>query len=254
MNKLSTAELERYQRHLILPQIDETGQQKLKDAAVLIIGLGGLGSPVALYLTAAGIGRIGLMDDDRVSASNLQRQVIHSEGTVGQLKVQSAADRLHQLNHFCTIESYPHRFTMNSVEILSHFDIIIDATDNFAARYAINTACVQSRKPMIYGAVNHFDGQISVFASHLGGPCYHCVFPHQPQDTGEPVGIFGVLPGIIGSMQAAETLKLILGIGVPLIKRLLTFSALDHEWYPVETRKQPHCPVCSREKTSIAPS
>ncbi|MEE4193896.1 MAG: HesA/MoeB/ThiF family protein [Anaerolineae bacterium] len=244
MKVLTASELERYQRHLILPQIDEAGQQKLKNAAVLIIGLGGLGSPAALYLAAAGIGRIGLMDDDRVSVSNLQRQVIHSEATVGQLKVKSAADRLHQLNQYCTIETYPHRFTMETREILSRFDIIIDATDNFAARYAINTTCVQLQKPTIYGAVNHFDGQISVFAPHLGGPCYHCVFPHQPQDTGEPVGVFGVIPGIIGSMQAAETLKMILGIGVPLISRLMTFSALDHEWYLVETKKQSNCPVC----------
>lgn len=244
MDQLTAAEIARYQRHLILPQVDEAGQEKLKNASVLIVGVGGLGSPLALYLTAAGIGQIGLMDDDVVSTSNLQRQVIHSEAAVGQLKVISAAQRLRQLNHFTKIETTAQRFTTNNADIVQQHDIIIDATDNFAARYAINAACVKYEKPMVYGAVNHFEGQVSVFASNLGGPCYHCVFPNQPEDTGEPVGVFGVLPGIIGSMQAAETLKLLLGIGAPLIGKLMVHSALDNDWYTVGTKQKPDCPVC----------
>lgn len=246
MSSLTAAEINRYQRHLILPQVDQAGQAKLKQASVLLIGLGGLGSPIALYLTAAGIGKIGLLDDDVVATSNLQRQVIHSEATVGQLKVESAAQRLRQLNHFTTIQTFPQRFTAETAKIVQEFDIMIDATDNFTARYAINTACVLRRKPMVYGAVKDFDGQISVFAPHIKGPCYQCVFPHPPQDTGEPVGVFGMLPGIIGSMQAAETIKLVLDIGNPLIGNLQVFNALENEWYGIDTRKNPDCPICSQ--------
>jgi len=245
MSSLNSAEINRYQRHLILPKVDRAGQEKLKQASVLVIGLGGLGSPIALYLTAAGVGTIGLMDDDVVATSNLQRQVIHSEATVGQLKVESAADRMRRLNHFVTVKPFSQRFTAETAAILQGFDVIIDATDNFSARYAINAACVRHQKPMVYGAVKDFDGQISVFNTRLSGPCYQCVFPHPPQDTGEPVGVFGVLPGIIGSMQAAETLKLILGIGTPLIGQLQVFNALDNEWYRIETRQNSECPICS---------
>lgn len=247
MERLTSAELERYHRHLILPQVDGTGQEKLKNTAVLIVGIGGLGSPIALYLAAAGVGCIGLMDDDLVSSSNLQRQVIHAETTVGQPKITSAAERLGQLNHFTHIETYSQRFSLETGEIVQRYDIIIDATDNFTARYAINSACVKNRKPMVYGAVKDFDGQVSVFAPHLGGACYQCVFPHPPQDTGEAVGVFGVLPGIIGSMQAAETIKLILGIGTPLLGRLKVFDALENDWYTIETSANPGCPVCGKK-------
>lgn len=244
MKKLTSLELERYHRHLILPQIDQTGQEKLKNAAVLIVGVGGLGSPIAMYLTAAGIGQIGLMDDDVVSISNLQRQVIHSEEQVGQLKVDSAFELLCELNHFVHIKTYPQRFSAQTAGIIKQYDIVIDATDNFSARYAINRACVQHQKPMVYGAVSNFDGQISVFAPHLGAPCYQCVFTNPPEDTGEEIGVFGVLPGIIGSMQATETLKLILGIGSPLLGKLKTFNALDQEWYTIQSIKKANCPVC----------
>ena len=244
MEKLTHSEINRYHRHLILPQVDETGQEKLKHAKVLIVGVGGLGSPIAMYLTAAGIGHVGLMDDDVVSTSNLQRQVIHSENMVNQLKVDSAAHRLSCLNPFTHIETYPTRFCDDTAHIAVKYDIVIDATDNFTARYAINRACVEYKKPMVFGAVFNFDGQVSVFAPHQSGPCYECVFPNPPEDTGEAVGVFGVLPGIIGSMQAAETLKLILGIGKPLLGKLMAFNALDNEWYSVEIPHNTACPVC----------
>lgn len=250
MEKLTSAEITRYHRHLILPQVDETGQQKLKDAAVLIVGVGGLGSPIAMYLAAAGVGHIGLMDDDVVSISNLQRQVIHSENMVNQLKVDSAAHRLSSMNPFTHLDTYPLRFNEDTAHIVGNYDIIIDATDNFAARYVINEACVQQKKPMVFGAVHNFDGQISVFAPHLSGPCYQCIFPNPPEDTEEAVGVFGVLPGIIGSMQAAETLKLILGIGKPLLGKLMSFNALDNEWYGIDIPKNSACPICNHHPHS----
>lgn len=246
MEKLTHTEFARYHRHLILPEVDQAGQEKLKNASVLIVGVGGLGSPIGMYLTAAGIGHIGLMDNDVVSTSNLQRQVIHSENMVNQLKVDSAAHRLSSMNPFTHIKTYPLRFTKDTAHIAAGYDIIIDATDNFTARYIINASCVIYQKPMVYGAVSNFDGQISVFAPHLGSPCYQCLFPNPPEDIGEEIGVFGVLPGIIGSMQAAETLKLILGIGKPLLSKIMTYNALDQEWYAIQTRSNPDCPICQK--------
>ena len=245
MQKLTSQEMERYHRHLLLPQVDRHGQEKLKNASVLVVGVGGLGSPIAMYLTAAGVGRIGLIDADTVSLSNLQRQIIHTEKTIGQLKVDSARERLQEINSSVQAEIYPQKFSSQTNSLLKEYDVIIDATDNFSARYAINAACVREGKPMIYGAVHHFDGQYSVFAPHLDGPCYQCVFPNAPEDTGEEIGVFGVLPGIIGSLQAAEAIKLIIGIGKPLLGNLAAYNALENEWYTIQLERNPDCPICS---------
>jgi adenylyltransferase/sulfurtransferase len=241
---LSPEELARYHRHLILPGIDRIGQERLKAASVLIIGMGGLGSPNALYLAAAGVGHLGLMDADIVTETNLQRQVIHSEAALGELKVASAARRLHELNHYCRVDTYPARFTQDNAAIVNEYDIIIDATDNFTARMLINRACVTHHKPMVYGAVYHFDGQCSVFAPHLSAPCYQCVFSQPPHDSGEEIGVFGVLPALIGSLQATEALKLILGIGQSLIGKLAIYNALDLTFQTIQLRRDPACPVC----------
>lgn len=243
-NTISPEELARYHRHLILPGINRSGQERLKTASVLIIGMGGLGSPNALYLAAAGVGHLGLIDADIVTESNLQRQVIHSEAALGELKVASAARRLHELNHYCQVDTHPVRFTEDNAAIVSEYDIIIDATDNFAARTLINRACVSHRKPMVYGAVYHFDGQCSIFAPHLSAPCYQCVFSQPPEDSGEEIGVFGVLPALIGSLQATETLKLILNIGQNLLGKLAIYNALDLTFQTIQLPKDPACPVC----------
>jgi adenylyltransferase/sulfurtransferase len=243
-NAISPEELARYHRHLILPGIDRVGQERLKAASVLIIGMGGLGSPNALYLAAAGVGRLGLMDADIVTETNLQRQVIHSEAALGELKVASAARRLHELNHYCRFDTYPARFTEDNAAVVNEYDIIIDATDNFAARMLINRACVTHHKPMVYGAVYHFDGQCSIFAPHLSAPCYQCVFSQPPHDSGEEIGVFGVLPALIGSLQATETLKLILNIGQNLLGKLAVYNALDLTFQTIQLRTDPACPVC----------
>jgi adenylyltransferase/sulfurtransferase len=243
-NAISPEELARYHRHLLLPGIDRNGQARLKAASVLIIGLGGLGSPNALYLAAAGVGHLGLMDADIVTETNLQRQVVHSEAALGELKVASAARRLHELNRYCRLDTYPARFTEDNAAIVGEYDIIIDATDNFTARTLINRACVAHRKPMVYGAVYHFDGQCSIFAPHLSAPCYQCVFSQPPRDSGEEIGVFGVLPALIGSLQATETLKLILGIGQNMLGKLVIYNALDLTFQTIQLRTDPTCPVC----------
>lgn len=243
---LSTEEKNRYHRHLILPDFGEEGQLRLKKASVLVIGVGGLGSAAALYLAAAGVGRIGLVDDDLVDVSNLQRQVIHSSTNVGELKVKSAADRLLGLNPLIMVETHAIRLAEdNAEEIISFYDIVVDATDNFSTRYLINRACFARRKPMIYGAVYQFEGQLSVFAPHLGGPCYCCLFKEKPLDKGEKIGVFGVLPGVIGSLQAVEAIKLITSIGKPLIGRLLVFDALNGEFEQIQVPSNENCEVCS---------
>ena len=245
---LSPAEVQRYSRHLILPQVERSGQQRLKAARVLVIGAGGLGSPVALYLAAAGIGTLGLVDFDVVDVSNLQRQLLHGTTDVGRLKLDSARDRLHDVNPHVHVETYPTRLTSaNALEIIGDFDIVVDGTDNFATRYLTNDACVLLGKPNVYGSIFRFEGQASVFST-VGGPCYRCLFPEPPPPGMVPScaegGVLGVLPGMIGTIQAAEALKLALGAGTTLAGRLLLVDALTMEFRTVKLRKDPACPAC----------
>ena len=246
--ELSHKEIHRYSRHLLIPDVGLEGQQKLKAASVLIIGTGGLGSPVALYLAAAGVGRIGLVDYDLVAFSNLQRQIIHGESRLGDLKVESARDRMLDLNSEIQVDIYNEFITSeNAFEIAEPYDLIIDGTDNFPTRYLVNDLCVLTGKPNIYGSIFRFDGQASVFFAEQG-PCYRCLFPEPPPPGLVPScaegGVLGVLPGTIGSIQAAEALKLILGIGEPLIGRLLLYDALDMSFQTVKLKKNPGCRIC----------
>jgi adenylyltransferase/sulfurtransferase len=245
---LSHEEILRYSRHLLIPEVGLEGQRKLKAASVLIIGTGGLGSPVALYLAAAGIGRIGLVDYDVVDYSNLQRQVIHGTATLGELKVDSARRRMLDLNPDIHVDAYNEPFTSaNARQIAGPYDLIIDGTDNFPTRYLSNDLCVLTGKPNVYGSIYRFEGQVSVFdARH--GPCYRCLFPEPPPPGLVPScaegGVLGVLPGTVGTLQATEAIKLLLGIGQPLIGRLLLYNALDMSFEYVKLRKNPNCKVC----------
>ncbi|MGB2964562.1 MAG: molybdopterin-synthase adenylyltransferase MoeB [Anaerolineales bacterium] len=246
--KLSHEEIHRYSRHLLIPDVGLAGQQKLKAASVLIIGTGGLGSPIALYLAAAGVGRIGLVDYDVVDFSNLQRQIIHGESRLGDLKVESARDRMLDLNPEIQVDVFNEFLTSeNAFEIAEPYDIIIDCTDNFPTRYLVNDLCVLTGKPNVYGSIFRFDGQASVFFAQEG-PCYRCLFPEPPPPGLVPScaegGVLGVLPGTIGSIQATEALKLILGIGDPLIGRLLLYDALDLSFQTVKLHKNPDCKIC----------
>lgn len=249
--QLSHSEILRYSRHLLMPEVGLEGQRKLKAASVLVIGTGGLGSPVALYLAAAGVGRIGLVDYDVVDASNLQRQVIHGTAGVNTLKVESARQRLLDLNPDVRVDIYNEAFTSeNAMRIAGPYQILIDGTDNFPTRYLVNDVSVLSGKPNVYGSIFRFDGQVSVFdARH--GPCYRCLFPEPPPPGLVPScaegGVLGVLPGTIGTLQATEALKLILEIGEPLIGRLLLYNGLDVSLEFVKLRKNPHCKICGPE-------
>ena len=245
---LSPEEVQRYSRHLILPQVERPGQQRLKAARVLVIGAGGLGSPVALYLAAAGIGTLGLVDFDVVDVSNLQRQLLHGTGDVGRLKLDSARDRIRDVNPHVHVETYPTRLTSaNALDIIGDYDIVVDGTDNFATRYLTNDACVLLGKPNVYGSIFRFEGQASVFSTS-DGPCYRCLFPEPPPPGMVPScaegGVLGVLPGMIGTIQAAEALKLALGAGTTLAGRLLLVDALTMEFRTVKLRKDPACPAC----------
>ncbi len=246
--ELSREEILRYSRHLLIPEVGLEGQRKLKAASVLVVGTGGLGSPVALYLAAAGVGHIGLVDYDVVDASNLQRQVIHGTSRLGDLKVESARDRLLDLNPDIEVEIYNEVLTSeNAMRIAEGYDIILDGTDNFPTRYLVNDLCVLTGKPNVYGSIFRFEGQVSIFDARRG-PCYRCLFPEPPPPGMVPScaegGVLGVLPGTIGTLQATEALKLILGIGTPLIGRLLLYDALDMSFEFVQLRKNPHCKVC----------
>lgn len=246
--KLSNEEIARYSRHLILPEVGMEGQRKLKAAKVLCVGTGGLGAPLALYLTAAGVGTIGLVDFDVVDESNLQRQVIHSQATVGKLKVDSAEQMLKGLNKNVNIVKHNTMLTSaNALEIFRDYDVIADGTDNFQTRYLVNDACVLTGKPNAYGSIFRFEGQASVFATEEG-PCYRCLYPEPPPPGLVPScaegGVLGILPGLVGVIQATEVIKLILGIGEPLIGRLLLVDSLGMTFRTLKLRKNPNCPAC----------
>ena len=248
LEELSSDEILRYSRHLILPEVALEGQQRLKASRVLLIGAGGLGSPLALYLAAAGVGTIGLVDFDVVDVTNLQRQIVHGSKDVGRPKLESARDRLKDMNPHVHVEGYETRLTSeNALEIMRDYDIVIDGTDNFATRYLTNDACVLLGKPNVYGSIYRFEGQSSVFATE-DGPCYRCLYPEPPPPGLVPScaegGVLGVLPGLVGTIQATEGIKLLLGIGEPLIGRLLLIDALSMQFRTMRLRKNPECPAC----------
>ncbi|HEY7331077.1 MAG TPA: molybdopterin-synthase adenylyltransferase MoeB [Gemmataceae bacterium] len=250
---LSPEEAARYSRHLIMPEVGMEGQKRLKAASVLLIGAGGLGSPLGLYLAAAGIGRIGLVDFDVVDFSNLQRQVLHGTPDVGRPKLHSARDRLQAINPEVQLDLYEARLTSgNALSIFQPYDIVIDGTDNFPTRYLVNDACVLLKKPNVYGSIFRFDGQASVFYPGRG-PCYRCLYPEPPPPGEVPScaegGVLGILPGLIGCIQATEAVKLLLGQGSPLIGRLLLYDALQMSFREFKVRRNPKCPVCGDQPT-----
>jgi len=249
-------EIERYARHLILKDIGGPGQQKLKSAKVLIIGAGGLGAPAALYLAAAGVGTLGLMDDDAVSLSNLQRQVLFGTEDVGKKKTMAAARTLGRLNPHITIATHQGRFDQHSTDRLGEYDLVLDGTDNFASRFVINTACHQTGTPLVSGAAIGFEGQIACFHSQDGQtPCYRCLVPTLPDegDTCETIGVIGALTGVIGAMMALEAIKIITGSGDPLYGRLMIFDGLGAAWRVLDLPRDPACPVCGDQPLDKSP-
>src|SRR5437016_1636250 len=250
---LSNDEILRYSRHLIMPEVGMEGQLKLKNAKVLMVGAGGLGAPLGLYLTAAGVGRIGLVDFDVVDFTNLQRQVIHGTKDVGRKKLDSAADRMHDINPFVQVDKHEAAITSeNAFETMKDYDIIVDGTDNFPTRYLVNDACVLLGKPNVYGSIFRFEGQATVFATE-SGPCYRCLYPEPPPPGLVPScaegGVLGILPGMIGIVQATETVKLILGTGEPLVGRLMLYDALAMRFRELKLRRNTECPVCGDHPT-----
>lgn len=250
---LSTDELQRYSRHLTLPEFGREGQEKLKAASVLLVGAGGLGSPAATYLAAAGVGKIGLVDFDRVEASNLQRQILYGTSDVGRPKLEAARERLTDLNPHVEVETHDVRLTSdNALDIIDQYDIVADGTDNFPTRYLVNDACVMTGTPNVYASIFRFEGQVSVFATD-DGPCYRCLYEEPPPPGLVPScaegGVLGILPGFIGTLQATEVIKLITGIGTPLIGRLLMVDALDMNFRTLKVQKNDDCPVCSDNPT-----
>ncbi len=251
--ELSNEEIGRYSRHLIMPEVAVDGQKKLKAAKVLTIGTGGLGSPLALYLAAAGVGTIGIVDFDVVDESNLQRQIIHGTSDVGRPKIESARDRIKEINPNVNVVAYEEALTSeNALDIFKDYDVIVDGTDNFPTRYLVNDACVLLGKPNVYGSIFRFEGQASVFYAEEG-PCYRCLYPEPPPPGLVPScaegGVLGILPGAIGVVQATETVKLILGTGEPLIGRLMLYDALNMKFREMKLRKDPNCPVCGENPT-----
>src|ERR1700737_1579653 len=250
---LSNDEILRYSRHLIMPEVGMEGQQKLKAAKVLCIGAGGLGSPLALYLTAAGVGTLGLVDFDVVDYTNLQRKITHTTADVGRNKLDSASDKLKAINPFLNLRTFDTKLTSaNALELFREFDIVADGTDNFPTRYLVNDACVLTGKPNVYGSIFRFEGQASVFATEEG-PCYRCLYPEPPPPGLVPScaegGVLGILPGLVGVIQATETIKLILGQGDSLVGRLLLVDALGMKFRELKLRKNPDCPVCGKNPT-----
>jgi sulfur-carrier protein adenylyltransferase/sulfurtransferase len=256
--QLSAEELQRYSRHLMMPEVTPDGQRCLKAARVLCIGAGGLGSPAALYLAAAGVGTIGIVDFDDVDLSNLQRQILHGTSDIGRSKLDSARDRLREVNPEIKIQLHKCRFSSeNATELVARYDLIVDGSDNFPTRYLSNDVCVFARKPNVYGSVFRFEGQTTVFAPHIGGPCYRCLFPEPPPPDTVPncadAGVLGVLPGLIGMLQAIEAIKLVVGIGEPLVGRLLHFDALKVKFRELSLRRDPQCTVCGENPTIFSP-
>jgi molybdopterin/thiamine biosynthesis adenylyltransferase/rhodanese-related sulfurtransferase len=252
--QLNNDEIRRYSRHLILPEVGLAGQKKIKGTSVLCIGAGGLGSPIAMYLAAAGIGKIGIVDFDTVDYSNLQRQILHTEKDVGRSKAESAKETINGINPNVEVVLYNTRISSeNAFDLIRPYDIVVDGTDNFPTRYLTNDACVLLKKPNVYGSIFRFEGQASVFAPHLGGPCYRCLYPEPPPPGMVPScaegGVLGVLPGIIGCIQATEILKLALGKGSSLVGRLLLFDALDMKFRELKLRRDPACPICGDQPT-----
>jgi adenylyltransferase/sulfurtransferase len=253
MAQLTRDQILRYSRHLIMPEVGIEGQQKLKDAGILLIGAGGLGSPLGLYLAAAGVGRLGIVDFDKVDFTNLQRQVIHGTEDVGRLKVESAKETILSINPDVAVTTYNTRLSRDNITgLIKDYDVVIDGTDNFPTRYLVNDACVFQRKPNIYGSIFRFDGQATVFLP-LTGPCYRCLYPEPPPPGMVPScaegGVLGVLPGVIGLIQATEAVKLILGKGEPLVGRLLLYNALKMEFREVKLKRDKSCPVCGDTPT-----
>jgi adenylyltransferase/sulfurtransferase len=252
--ELNHDDLRRYARHLSLPEVGLAGQRKLRQTGVLCVGAGGLGSPIAMYLAAAGIGRLGIVDFDAVEYSNLQRQILHHTADVGRAKTESARETLVGLNPGVEVVLHETRLTSgNALQIIAPYDIVVDGTDNFPTRYLTNDACVLLRKPNVYGSIFRFEGQASVFAPHLGGPCYRCLYPEPPPPGVVPScaegGVLGVLPGIIGTIQATEILKLALGQGRSLMGRLLLLDALEMRFREIKVRRDPQCPICGEHPT-----
>jgi adenylyltransferase/sulfurtransferase len=255
--ELDNEQIRRYSRHLILPEVGLAGQKKICRSSVLCIGAGGLGSPIAMYLAAAGVGKIGIVDFDTVDFSNLQRQIIHGTEDVGRPKAESAQDTIKSINPTCEVVIHNTRLTSeNALEIIAGYDIVVDGTDNFPTRYLTNDACVLLKKPNVYGSIFRFEGQASVFAPHLGGPCYRCLYPEPPPPGMVPScaegGVLGVLPGIVGCIQATEILKLAIGKGASLVGRLLLFNALEMKFRELKLRRDPECPICGDHPTITA--
>lgn len=253
---LSDHQIDRYLRQIILPEIGGRGQEKLLHSRILVVGAGGLGSPAALYLAAAGVGTLGLIDGDLVDRSNLQRQILHTSSRLGYPKVNSAKAVLSDINPEIEIKTYPFRLSAaNALEIISQYDLVVDGTDNFPARYLINDACVLARKPMVHGSLLRWDGQVSVFWPGQG-PCYRCLFPTPPQEgllpTCQEAGVLGPVAGVIGSLQALEAIKVILAIGKPLVGRLLLFDGRQLTWDEVSLQRDPNCAVCGDHPTLTA--
>ncbi len=254
----SKEEQARYARHFSLEQVGIAGQEKLKQASVLCIGAGGLGSPSCLYLAAAGIGRIGIVDPDIVELSNLQRQILHGQSSIGQSKLKSGASRIQEINPHVSVEQHNVRFSaVNALDIASQYDVIIDGTDNFPTRYLSNDVAYLLKKPNIYASIFRFEGQLSVFAPHLGGPCYRCMLPDPPDAGSVPscaeAGVLGVLPGIMGSLQAMEAIKIILGCGIPPLGKLIHYDALSTSFREFNLRTDPECPLCGKNPSITEP-
>ena len=254
MVQLSNEEIRRYSRHLILPEVGLTGQKKIKSTSVLCIGAGGLGSPIAMYLAAAGIGKIGIVDFDTVDYSNLQRQILHTDADVGRSKAESAKETINGINPNVEVVIHNTRISSeNALDLIRPYDIVVDGTDNFPTRYLTNDACVLLKKPNVYGSIFRFEGQASVFAPHLGGPCYRCLYPEPPPPGMVPScaegGVLGVLPGIIGCIQTNEILKLAIGKGTSLVGRLVLFDALKMKFSELKLRRDPQCPICGEHPT-----
>lgn len=252
--ELNNDEIRRYSRHLILPEVGLSGQKKIRGTSVLCIGAGGLGSPIAMYLAAAGIGKLGILDFDVVDFSNLQRQIIHGTGDVNRPKTESAKETIASINPNVEVVVHNTRISSeNALELIHPYDIVVDGTDNFPTRYLTNDACVLLKKPNVYGSIFRFEGQASVFAPHLGGPCYRCLYPEPPPPGMVPScaegGVLGVLPGIVGTIQATEILKLAIGRGSSLVGRLLLFNALDMKFRELKLRRDPKCPICGDHPT-----